>query len=102
MDAKSLDGKLLDIFGLLVEIIYDEHIQEDREADGEFCDRLFNITIGDAINHDELMHTLLHETFHAYSKRIGLRQGISEETEEIIAESFTRFLVENFDIKLKP
>lgn len=47
------------------------------------------------------MQSLLHEALHAIFRRIGVNQAISHDAEELIVESTSTFLVENFDIKLK-
>lgn len=46
-----------------------------------------------------LLHTLLHEYFHAVLHRTGVTQAIPSELEEVICETFATFLVDNKLVK---
>lgn len=49
-----------------------------------------------------LLDTLIHETFHSLSDRLGLgNAGFSNDLEEIIASTLPVVLLENFSIKVK-
>ena len=52
---------------------------------------------------DAKMSTIIHEVFHAYCSRIGIRQmpSWSIDTEERIAEEFATVLIENFRMTLR-
>jgi hypothetical protein len=101
MKRKDIEDEIINVFGEIWEIEFDDNLLEDEEAKGQLLERSHTIKLAPEDDPNELIHTLLHECFHAYTRRTGVIQGISHETDETIAEGFPRFLVENFDIKLK-
>ena len=50
---------------------------------------------------ENVQATLIHEIIHAISKRVGLNQSISLAMEEVICESISNCLTDNFDLVIK-
>jgi len=90
--------KKVNVFGLNVPVKRVDRVGEDDDL-GEYKDG--EILISNKVSKKDFMTVLLHECFHAVSHRLGYRQAIDSGEEEIIADSFATFLVENFDIKAK-
>lgn len=83
----------LDIYGDLYTYKYAKMPEEEcGECDAEA--RI--ITIDKSLKGDDLKQTILHEEIHAIFARIGLRQAVDLEVEEIIAESISTFVIENY------
>jgi len=58
------------------------------------------IYVNNKMNKQLTACTILHELFHAYSRRAGLENSeLSSELEELIADQFAKVLTENFDFK---
>ncbi len=66
------------------------------------CNHLTNeIFIDDSkITNDSLEQVIIHEVIHALVDRIGFRQFLESQAEEILCESLSRCLVENFKFNL--
>jgi len=51
---------------------------------------------------EKFCETLVHELGHAMFETTGLNQtSISADLQEVIVENFSKFMIQNFDIKLK-
>lgn len=50
-------------------------------------------------NKEEMLHTVMHEAIHALQHRLGLRQWMSHDQMETMAETFATFIIENFNAK---
>jgi len=93
--------KLLMIFGECVEIREVDNLLHDEQTAGDYCSRTKTIRIDSSLRGDEFLTTLIHELVHALSDRISIRQALDHQTEEIIADTFAKAIVENFRLKLK-
>ena len=90
---------LFQVFGQIIPVEYVEPESIDNDY-GEYCRKNKDIKINKSIDSEELMATLVHELGHALSDRVGLRQAINHELEEIMCEAFAVVITENF--KLSP
>lgn len=62
----------------------------------------WTISVDKNLKGDELKATILHEEIHAIGERCGLHQTkVDPDVWEIIAESISRFIVENYHLKDK-
>lgn len=71
-----------------------------EDDDGVFDKKTSEIIIEESLSGKEFQQTLLHEEFHAVCFMIGANQGINKDVEEILVESLSKFVVENY--KLTP
>ena len=101
MKRKDLEDEIINCFGELWDIEFDDDLLKNNAVNGEVLVHSNIIRLAPDDDPVELLHTLLHECFHVYSRRVGIIQGMSNELDETIAEGFSRFLVENFNISLK-
>lgn len=105
MDREATDMKLpasIEIFGEMYVVVRQKHWDVYAEADGSHHPELHEIIIDDKLEGDELVHTFLHELFHGILDSTCINEGLHEDLEEAIVESISKYLVQNFDIKLKP
>jgi Zn-dependent peptidase ImmA (M78 family) len=78
-----------------------------KDDDGHECDGLHDhinkeILICSAIKDDKtLLLTFLHELNHAYMEECHLREGLSRQMEEAVAECIAQGIVKHFDLTLK-
>jgi Zn-dependent peptidase ImmA (M78 family) len=84
------------VFGKNVPVKFTDLSEED--AYGIYSRKTGKILIDSKLKDDKLLHTLLHEGFHAVFDRVSIRQGVGTEAEEIICDTFATFLLENFVI----
>ena len=84
--------QVVNIFGKTYKIQYKE-MEEDLY--GECKNDEFLIEIDRNQTGEKLIHTLLHEYFHAVIYRVGLKQVLSHDVEEMICENFATFLCDN-------
>ena len=85
------------IFGQLVKVEFadlDLHI-------GGLCHPNGLIQINKELDDSQVLQVLLHEFIHAVIGRVSLYQAITPEIEEIIAETISKSLCENFILKSK-
>lgn len=104
MVAKRKTPKSVMVFGEEIKINIVKNLGEIGNAHGMFVPKTKQILIDEETSKDRDMFwiTLLHEMFHAYASRISLKDaGISDEMEELIADTFAKFLTETFDLKFR-
>lgn len=89
--------QVINVFGKSYKIEY----KEMDELHGECHNTRATIEIEQSQEGKELIHTLLHEYFHAVIYRVGLGQVLHGDIEEIICETFATFLVDNGLVKEK-
>lgn len=94
----------LDIMGEKWEVKYTHPVVSPSTGDPAcgLCDwPQKTIWIDSELSHEMIVHTLLHELFHAYVRRSGIYNGnLSHELEEILADQFGLIIAENFDFNL--
>ena len=96
--------KKQDVFGkiLTVKIVKDLRNKSNDSLDGELDFKNGIMAINKELRGRDLTQTYLHECFHAVIRRVGINQGeLSPDLEEVIVDSFSTFLVDNFHIRLK-
>ncbi len=92
--------KTVNVFGKTFKIKYDKTLAS-KGVHG-VCDSDNNLILIDGLlKGDSLMQTLLHEEFHAVFSRIGLRQAVPDEVEEMIVDALATFIVDNYRIAPK-
>ena len=85
-------------------ILGQEITLKQEDLDGMYgCFDYINKTItinvaAHALYKESVQATLIHEIMHAVSKRVGLNQSISFAMEEVICESISNCLTDNFDL----
>lgn len=90
--------KNLKVFGSIVKV----EVVDLGDSYGGLCHGDSLIQINSRIKSEpERIRILIHELLHAVSYRVSLDQSISYEVEQIIVDTFSKALCENFDIKLK-
>ena len=87
----------ISVFGKDIEVIFKD--LSDDGIYGKFESKESRIYIHQGLTNDDIEATLLHEIFHAICYRIGIRQALPHELEEILVESFATWLVENYEFK---
>ena len=60
------------------------------------------LTINTSYSDPEILNTLVHELGHALFRRCGFNQGIQDQLEEAIVQSYANMITELFTLKLKP
>jgi hypothetical protein len=60
------------------------------------------ILIDRALTKNEKIEVFLHEAFHAVCFELKVHGVLSEDVEEVLAENFPSFLLDNFNIRPKP
>ena len=96
--------KHLTVFGQKITVSIVDKLGEIRGAHGLFIPKTNQIMIDlDTCEDKELMMiTMIHETFHAHVDRLSLKgTGLTDEMEELMADTFAKTLVENFNIGFK-
>jgi hypothetical protein len=99
--AKSTKFKIpesIDVFGKLYEIKQDPLCEEIHDCHGYHHEGSHLIILDSNLKPEVAQQTLLHECFHAIFKRLSFNQGIDSALEEVIVDSFAKWLVENFYI----
>lgn len=89
----------IDIFGVKVPIKVYKFQEELKDILGYCKKSPLEIHINKNQSKDEMELTLRHEVVHSLIYRIGLDQVISEEIQEILAESFSNFMHEQMRFK---
>lgn len=93
--------KLLMIFGECVEVQITDNLIHDEGFSGDYCSRTKTIRVDGSLKGDDFLTTLVHELVHALSDRVSLKEALDDQTEEIIADTFAKAIVENFHLRLK-
>ena len=89
------------VYGQDYDVIFQDNVYHPisgQECCG-LCDpEVAKIYINNKMDKSLTTCTVLHELFHAYSRRMGMENsGMSAELEEILADQFGTLLEENFD-----
>ena len=90
--------KSIKIFGQTFKFQYVD--LEDQDIDGEVKAKKSLIIIDENLEGEELQHTMLHEIGHAIFHRMGWKQSIPHELEEVIVDTYATFLIDNYDFDL--
>lgn len=85
------------VFGQIVRV---EFAKLDLSIGG-LCHPKGLIQINEELDESMVQQVLLHEFVHAVFGRVSLYQAITPEVEELIAESISKALCENFHLKPK-
>ena len=89
------------IYGTNIKVIIGE-INEQLGYDGFYDPVSKTIAISDKLKGDDLTACLAHELIHSIADRLGWRQWLTREMEEMLCEQISVALAENFTMKLKP
>lgn len=89
------------IYGTQIKVIVGE-INEHLGYDGFYDPESKTIAISDKLKGDDLTSVTIHESIHAIADRLGWRQWLTREMEEMLCEQISVALAENFTMKLKP
>jgi Zn-dependent peptidase ImmA (M78 family) len=104
MAKKSIKmPQAFNVFGQTVNVIYHNEplFVNERPAYGYYDYSTFTVHIAPHENKDELVKTILHELGHSIMDRIGLvRTSVHNDLFEIIVEAYSRFIHDNFKLKL--
>jgi len=93
--------KKINIFGKVHKVQITELHSNGIPVRGLFNPNNYHIYLAENQDDTEMFHTFLHECFHAVVNRVSINQsGLPPELEEVIVDSFSTFLVENFSFKL--
>lgn len=76
-------------------------INEQLGYDGFYDPNTKTIAINNKLKGDDLTGVVIHETIHAIADRLGWRQWLNREMEEMLCEQISVALAENFTMKLK-
>jgi hypothetical protein len=99
---KKLPPKFsLVVFGSRVPVSLVKNLALHAGALGQYQYLNKSIQLEAEQNNEEMCKSLLHEAGHSLFDRIGLTQAVSKELEEIIVESYSKLIYENFKIELK-
>lgn len=94
--------KNLSVFGLNVPVKEEKGLLQERGLAAYYSVDKKYMAIDPSIKGEEYTATILHELFHSVFFRIGFEQvRISHDVHELLAENFSRVLVENFKITRK-
>lgn len=77
----------------VVKTLYDD---DGHPLEGCFHSREFEILLT-VCSHQ----TLLHESLHALFDRIGIRQVVSSEVEEVLVENVANYVTDTYDLRFK-
>lgn len=95
--------KHIDVKGKRWKISYKWNLADD---DGTKCDGLCEyktrtIWLDRAIPKSERPQVFLHELVHALIYELHLTDGLPNELEEVLAEGFSQYFLETFNVRLK-
>lgn len=91
--------KNLKVFGVKIPIKEEKTLLSERGLAAYYHVDKKYIAIDPSIKGIERDQTILHELFHSMFFRLGFEQvRISNDVHELLAENFTRVLIENFKI----
>ena len=91
------------VFGQPVKIIYhaEQLFMNERPVYGFYNYDNHTIEIGPHHSADELFKTMIHELGHSILDRLGVvRTSVHSDVNEIIVEGYSRFIHENFKLRL--
>lgn len=89
--------KSLEVFGNKVKV---EIVELPNNIGGLYhCEG--KIQINSLVADKDKMQVLIHEFFHAVFHRVSIDQTVGYEVEQIIVDTFSKALCENFDIRIK-
>ena len=89
------------VFGQKIRLIVKSGLIESG-ARALFLPGESKILIDSTLKGEDYMQTILHEIVHSVIHRVGINQsGVTDGIEEILCESISTALVENFSIKHK-
>lgn len=92
----------LNIFGRIVNVMKRKKMTEQTGCTGLFYPTEGRIELEAELVGDEYMQVLIHEIIHCVIHRVGIDQArIGDGVEEILCESVSTALVENFKIQKK-
>ena len=104
MDWKAMKKRkdfTLDVYGQSYRVKYVDKVKSpfgDVECCGLCDSETSTIYLNNKMDDSLTSCTVLHELFHAYSRRMGMENsGMSHELEEILADQFGKLLSENFE-----
>lgn len=89
------------IYGNEIKVIIGE-INEHLGYAGFYDPESKTIALSSKLKGDDLTSTFTHEVIHAIADRLGWRQWLTREMEEMLCEQISVALAENFTMKLKP
>lgn len=99
---KKLPSKFsLLVFGSRVPVTLTKNLALHAGALGQYQYINKSIQLEAEQHLEEMWKSLLHEAGHSLFDRIGLTQAVSKELEEIIVESYSKLIFENFALRLK-
>jgi len=90
----------LTIYGTKVKVMK-QAIDEALGWNGYYDTRIKTIVVAENLKTDELTSVLVHEFIHSVIDRLGWRQFLTKELEELCCEQISVAIAENFDVKLK-
>ena len=88
-----------DILGVNIKVKKVKGLRDKEHLDGDYSARNSEIRYESDQEGDELVDTLLHESFHAFCDIIGL--NLDEHREEILCTNLPRVILKNFDVTCK-
>lgn len=86
---------MIEVFGRKIPILIAD--LSEKELDGAYSRERKTIVLHKDLAEEDIVITALHEIIHAILHRQALCQVIPEEIEELIAESISTWLDENYD-----
>jgi hypothetical protein len=90
----------LKVFGLDVKLVF-RPIMDTMNLHGYFDPVKLEIVIDSKQSKKDQMSTLIHEICHTLAYRLGWKQSISQQMEEMLCEQISTVLMENFDLRLR-
>jgi len=73
----------------------------DMEDMGLLDEEAGTLSINMNQSEEDLLNTLVHELGHALFRRCGFNQGVQDQLEESIVQSYANMITEVFNLKLK-
>ena len=87
----------LNVFGLKVTVSAQPNLMSEHGCRGIYQPSTGKMIYDPTLKHKDLLQTVIHEVIHAVICRVGIEQArMSEDMEEIICESVSVALVENW------
>lgn len=93
--------KFFNIFGVKTPIRTFKETEDTAHLMGFATKTPLQIYIGDSVPKDLYDECLLHEALHCVFYRVGLDQVLSKEVNEILCETVSKFVTENYKLKGK-
>lgn len=92
--------KFVDVFGKRFKIKHDPALSA-AGTHGVTCVENKLILIDPKLKGEEFNQVMLHEQFHAVFDRLGIRQAVKDEVEEMIVDALATFMIDNYVVKPK-